>query len=82
MDTVDKKILFSLLKDGRKPQRQIAKEIGISAQTLNYRMTKMIDEGIIEGFTVHANSRIFGKVAIYAAYQSEESIQEIIISRL
>ena len=76
MDTVDKKILFSLLKDGRKPQRQIAKEIGISAQTLNYRMAKMIDEGIIEGFSVHANSRIFGKVAIYAAYQSEESIQE------
>ncbi|WP_083705244.1 Lrp/AsnC family transcriptional regulator [Cuniculiplasma divulgatum] len=53
MDTVDKKILFSLLKDGRTPQRQIAKEIGISAQTLNYRMTKMIEDGIIVGFIVH-----------------------------
>ena len=31
-------------------------------QTLNYRMTKMIEDGIIVGFIVHINSKILGKV--------------------
>ena len=82
MDTVDKKILFSLLKDGRTPQRQIAKEIGISAQTLNYRMTKMIEDGIIVGFIVHINSKILGKVEAFAAYVSDKEIDTGYFTRL
>ena len=82
MDTVDKKILFYLLKDGRTPQRQIAKALGISAQTLNYRMSKMIDDQIIEGFQVRVSPRIYGKIEGYAAFISEDQIEKDYISKL
>ncbi|MGP6206968.1 Lrp/AsnC family transcriptional regulator [Cuniculiplasma sp. SKW3] len=82
MDAVDKKILFYLLKDGRTPQRQIAKSLGISAQTLNYRMSKMIDDQIIEDFKVHVSPRIYGMIEGYAAFVSEEQIDRDYVSKL
>ncbi len=82
MDTVDKKILFNLLKDGRTPQRQIAKTIGISAQTLNYRMSKMLEDKIIKGFFVHVNSRMYGKVDGYASYLSDSELSIGYFSKL
>ncbi|MFG1555767.1 MAG: winged helix-turn-helix domain-containing protein [Thermoplasmataceae archaeon] len=71
MDLVDKRILFALLKDARTPQRQIASRIGISAQTLNYRMGKMLDDGIIKNFIVMESPFLTGKVEGFAAFVSE-----------
>lgn len=82
MDSVDKKILYFLLKDGRTPQRQIAKNIGISAQTLNYRMSKMIEEGIIKEFGVRVNPSLYGKVEGYAAFVSENELENDFSLRL
>ncbi len=82
MDEVDKKILFYLLKDGRMPQRQIAKSLGISAQTLNYRMSKMIDDQIIEDFKVHVSPKIYGKVEGFAAFVSDKEVKKNFTSRL
>jgi DNA-binding Lrp family transcriptional regulator len=76
MDIVDKKILYFLLKDGRIPQRQIARAIGISAQTLNYRMSKMMEDGIIKGFVVHVSPALYGNVEGYAAFVSDKFIEE------
>lgn len=76
MDTVDKKILFYLLKDGRMPQRQIAKYIGISAQTLNYRINKMIEEGIIKDFIVRVTPYLYGKIEGFAAFVSDSEISD------
>ena len=42
MDVTDKRILFSILKDGRIAQRKIAMDVGISAQALNYRLSRLI----------------------------------------
>lgn len=74
MDSTDKKILFFLLRDGRMPQRQIAKNIGISAQTLNYRISKLIDEGVIQDFGIRVNPSIYGKVEAYAAFVSDHEL--------
>ncbi len=71
MDLVDKRILFVLLKDARTPQRQIASSIGISAQTLNYRMGKMLEEGIIKNFVVMESPFLTGKVEGFAAFVSD-----------
>ncbi|MCL4345020.1 MAG: winged helix-turn-helix transcriptional regulator [Candidatus Thermoplasmatota archaeon] len=82
MDAVDKNILFYLLKDGRMPQRQIAKSLGISAQTLNYRMSKMIDEKIIEGFVVRVSPAIYGLVDGYAAFVTDQVMDADYVTRL
>lgn len=77
MDLIDKRILFCLLKDARTPQRQIANNIGISAQTLNYRMGKMIEEGVIKNFIVMESPNLTGKVEGFAAFVSEREFSGI-----
>ena len=50
LDNVDLLILRSLLEDGRKPYRIVAKEVGVSTPTVKSRVTKMLDLGIIKKF--------------------------------
>lgn len=50
LDNVDLLILRSLLQDGRKPYRIVAKEVGVSTPTVKSRVTKMLDLGIIKRF--------------------------------
>ena len=72
MDALDRKILFCLLRNGRASQRQIASDLGISAQVLNYRMNRLIDDGIIRNFFLHVNPQIHGKVEEFAAFRTEK----------
>lgn len=74
MDEIDNLILYYLLQDGRMTQRLIARNIGISAQTLNYRITKLAEEGVIKNFSVHANSVLYGEITAFAAFQSDNEI--------
>ncbi len=76
MDSIDKNIVFFLLKDSRMPQRQIAKSIGISAQTLNYRMTRLIEDGVIKNFGIRVNPAIYGKIEGYAAFLTDKELKE------
>ncbi len=46
------KILTILMKDGRKPYTEIAKELGTSESSIRKRVRKMEDEGIIKGYKV------------------------------
>lgn len=48
MDSIDKKILIYLFRDGRISQRKIAEEVKLSATSLNYRFNKLIEDGIIK----------------------------------
>ena len=61
MDASDKKIIYYLLKDGRTPQRKIASSLGISVQALNYRMSKLIDEGILRKFVLRVHPNFYGR---------------------
>lgn len=72
MDQVDKKILFNLLRDGRVSQRQIAQNVGISAQALGYRMNKLISDGVIKGYSLIVSPLLDGKVEGYAAFKSDK----------
>jgi len=66
MDTKDMKILNILMKDGRKPYTEIAKELGTSESSIRKRVRKMEDEGIIKGYKVEVEpSKIgYGVVAL------------------
>ncbi len=60
------KILNILMKDGRKPYTEIAKELGTSESSIRKRVRKMEDEGIIKGYKVELEpSKIgYGVVAL------------------
>lgn len=55
IDETDQRILEMLQKDGRRSYRSIAEETDITSPTVKTRIDKMVEEGVIEGFTVEVN---------------------------
>ena len=51
MDTVDRKLLIELLKDSRVSFRKLAEEMNVSPATLHNRLFRLVQEGVIKGFT-------------------------------
>lgn len=58
---VDKQILDELIKDGRSSYVKLAEKVGLSRVAVKDRIQNLIDQGIIENFTVVINSEKFGK---------------------
>ena len=52
MDDLDRQILTILRRDSRTPYTEIADRVGTSEGTVRNRVERLIDEGIIERFTV------------------------------
>ncbi|ADB59674.1 Lrp/AsnC family transcriptional regulator [Haloterrigena sp. SYSU A558-1] len=52
MDDLDRQILDQLRRDGRTPYTEIADEVGTSEGTVRNRVERMIDEDVIERFTI------------------------------
>ena len=52
MDDLDREILSHLRRDARVPYTEIADRVGTSEGTIRNRVERMLDEGIIERFTV------------------------------
>jgi DNA-binding Lrp family transcriptional regulator len=52
MDDLDRQILDILRRDARTPYTEIAEQVGTSEGTVRNRVERLLDEGIIERFTV------------------------------
>jgi len=52
MDELDRRILAILRRDSRTPYTEIADRVGTSEGTVRNRVERLVDEGIIERFTV------------------------------
>ncbi|MBO4249365.1 MULTISPECIES: Lrp/AsnC family transcriptional regulator [Halomicrobium] len=52
MDDLDREIMGILRRDSRTPYTEIADEVGTSEGTVRNRVERLIDEGIIERFTI------------------------------
>jgi DNA-binding Lrp family transcriptional regulator len=52
MDDLDRRILGILRRDSRTPYTEIADRVGTSEGTIRNRVERLVDEGIIERFTV------------------------------
>jgi len=50
MDLLDRKIIWHLDQNARMPMVELAKRAGVSKQLLNYRLHKLIDDGVIISF--------------------------------
>lgn len=51
IDTIDRKLLVELLKDSRVSLRKLAEEMNVSPATLHNRLFRLVQEGVIKGFT-------------------------------
>jgi len=52
MDSLDREILTILRRDSRTPYTEIADRVGTSEGTVRNRVERLVEEGIIERFTV------------------------------
>ena len=52
MDELDKEILSILRRDARTPYTEIADQVGTSEGTVRNRVERLVEEGVIERFTV------------------------------
>ncbi len=52
MDDLDREILYILRRDARTPYTEIADRIGTSEGTVRNRVEQLVDDGVIERFTV------------------------------
>lgn len=61
IDHIDKKIINELIQDGRKSYVELAEKVGLSRVAVKDRIQTLLDEGVIEQFTIAVNSEKFGK---------------------
>ena len=47
LDTIDRKIIRILQRDGRTPNVEIARQAGISEATVRKRLERLVSEGVI-----------------------------------
>ena len=52
MDELDREILNILRRDARTPYTEIAEQVGTSEGTVRNRVEGMVEDGVIERFTV------------------------------
>lgn len=81
MDNVDKKIIFYLIKNARTPMKEISERIGISAQVLNYRVTRLQESGVIRKFSIHVNPQIMGLISGFAAFRNSNYESKHVVSK-
>lgn len=79
IDHINSQILEILKKDARIPFTSIAEKLEISDATVHIRVKKMINGGIIKGFTIKVNpetlnNRIYGLVLINVVPGSLEEV--------
>jgi len=56
MDDVDRQILDTLRRDARTPYTEIADDIGVSEGTVRNRVDQLVEDGVIERFTVSTST--------------------------
>ncbi len=60
LDIKDKKILSELCKNGRLPSTTIAKKVALSREVVEYRIKRLVKQGIIRKFTTVIDVERFG----------------------
>ncbi|MFH2020382.1 MAG: Lrp/AsnC family transcriptional regulator [archaeon] len=60
-DKTDTAIIMQLKSDSRQPIRQIAKNIGQRPSTVHHRIKKLVEDGVIERFTIKLDNSKSGE---------------------
>jgi Lrp/AsnC family transcriptional regulator for asnA, asnC and gidA len=63
IDEIDLNLLRILEEDSRTPWSRIARKLGVSETTVYLRIRKLMDMGLLEGFTIRVNPVKIGLIA-------------------
>ena len=80
LDEVDSKILRILLEDARAPISKIAEELGLSRPTVRKRLRRLVESGIIKGFSVVIDENLlkgFQVLGLFKASNAEKLVNEL-----
>jgi Lrp/AsnC family leucine-responsive transcriptional regulator len=78
LDILDRKILYHLDLDSRQSAKEIAKRIGSNKDTVNYRMKRLEQEGVIEAYRARVHVSRMGLISIktYIKFQDTDEQKE------
>lgn len=83
LDKIDLNIISKLQKDGKKPYRKIANELGLSIGTVHNRISHLKKIGIINGFMIKINNEKLGfNFCILISIQINNKYKDQILSNL
>jgi DNA-binding Lrp family transcriptional regulator len=60
IDAIDQQIISFLVADGRASYRQIGQSVGLSAPAVKRRVDRLLDDGVITGFTARVSPDALG----------------------
>jgi DNA-binding Lrp family transcriptional regulator len=69
IDKKDRLILYNLIHNSRQSTESLGRKVGISNESTQYRIKRLIKRGIIKNFTIFVNWRIFGYSAMMTHYK-------------
>lgn len=80
MDSIDQEILDILKEDGRASYTNVAEKVGVSEGTVRNRVESMVEEGVIEKFTLEINQskkvKAFVSVNVSTSREFNEILEE------
>ena len=76
LDLLDKKILFELSKNARLSQSAMAKNIGTSRDTVNYRISNLKKSGVLQAYRTLVNINKFGYLNFHVFLQLKQPTKE------
>jgi DNA-binding Lrp family transcriptional regulator len=78
LDLKDRKILIELDKNARQTVSEIAKKVGLNKNTVNYKIKRMTEEGIISGYWTFINPSKLGyfMMRVYLKFFNSTEAQE------
>jgi DNA-binding Lrp family transcriptional regulator len=62
MDDIDRKILASLVEDGRRTLDDVGRDVGLSASAVKRRIDRLRATGTLRGFKAVVDHSVFGSV--------------------
>ena len=60
VDDIDRQVVNALLRDGRASARDVAAETGVAATTVSRRMDRLVESGVIDGYTTDVDYEQLG----------------------
>jgi Lrp/AsnC family transcriptional regulator for asnA, asnC and gidA len=84
IDKLDRQILSILMRNGKIPYTEIAKQLFVSGGTIHVRMNKLIDMGVVQGYNLSVDYGRLGYdiTAFLGVYLDKSSLYQQVSKEL
>lgn len=60
LDAIDRKLVTLLQADGRTPHAELGRSVGLAVSSVNERVRKLVERGVLSGTHAHASAEALG----------------------